>query len=101
MNETLPPYFYCPGERVSGEVQVLDPDESRHVSAARRLQCGDRVFVTNGEGQRADCVIDAVEARGRRVSIRVESIREEEGPKPERILASAIAKAVSAIKRSA
>lgn len=70
-------------------VLELSPEESRHLSGARRRRPGDRVTVLNGRGQLADA---KVVAAGKRVTLVVEGITEEKPPRVRICLAQALLK---------
>lgn len=85
------PWFYSSTLSESVSEVILTDDEARHVVAARRLDVGDAVCITNGQGLVACGVIDSVSNRPPRVSITL-SERQLLPPGPRIHLASALPK---------
>lgn len=74
-----------PGRRL-----LLEGDEGRHAVAARRLQPGEVVEVTDGFGRVATCSVAGV--RGQRLELVVDARREEPPPEPRLVVVQALVK---------
>lgn len=74
-----------------GETAVLTGDEARHAAASRRLQPGDLLWLTNGQGGLAQARIQNLR-RKEAVTLRIESKVQTPPPAPQIELASALPK---------
>ncbi len=64
-----------------GAVAVLDAEEARHASGARRLSAGDHVVLFDGRGQVARARLEAGSTR-KQLAARVESVESRAAPRP-------------------
>lgn len=87
------PFFFYPQRLHAGELVALPEDTARHVAQVLRMQPGDVLQLTNGEGMNADCLI--VDAAKKKVSVRCESVTQEPAPAPQLHLAVAFTKNAS------
>jgi 16S rRNA (uracil1498-N3)-methyltransferase len=55
--------FYHPGLEPTDAAAALPPDEANHALKTLRLSVGDLIFVTNGRGNRFQCVITATDRK--------------------------------------
>jgi len=85
------PWFYSADLDENVNSIVLNDEESRHVIAARRLEAGDAICITNGRGLVACGVIGSVSSRPLRVTVDVNEIHSVP-PGPSIHLASALPK---------
>jgi 16S rRNA (uracil1498-N3)-methyltransferase len=95
-----PPVFHLPAAELTGTAGggalppgaqlVLDGAEGRHASTVRRLEPGETVHVTDGEGRRAVCSV--VSAGAGRVELQVRDLIEEAPPAPRLVVVQALAK---------
>jgi len=69
------PWFYAADLDENASSIVLNEEESRHVMAARRLEAGDAICITNGRGLVACGVIGGVTSRPPRVTVDVSEIQ--------------------------
>jgi 16S rRNA (uracil1498-N3)-methyltransferase len=58
--DARPPLFVAAPGELAGDVIVLSGAEGRHAATVRRLAPGERVDVTDGAGQLAECVVSQV-----------------------------------------
>ncbi|MDQ3423805.1 MAG: 16S rRNA (uracil(1498)-N(3))-methyltransferase, partial [Actinomycetota bacterium] len=60
---SAPVFLVDPG-RIADAVIVLDGAEGRHAAVVRRLRVGERVDLTDGAGQVAQCLVEEVAGWG-------------------------------------
>jgi 16S rRNA (uracil1498-N3)-methyltransferase len=68
--ETTLPVFLADELPTTGEV-LLEGEEARHAATVRRMRVGERLVLSDGEGELARCVITAVQT-GRDASVRLD-----------------------------
>jgi 16S rRNA (uracil1498-N3)-methyltransferase len=73
-----------------GDTLVLDGSEGRHAATVRRIGAGERVYVADGRGTRAETVVEGV--RPDALLLRVESVETQPEPSPRFVLVQALAK---------
>lgn len=76
----------------AGETLTLDPRESRHAAAARRLSAGECIRLVDGQGGVAEGRIESVAAGASGVTVRIVSRGTEPPPEPAVHLAAALPK---------
>ncbi|HEV2891975.1 MAG TPA: 16S rRNA (uracil(1498)-N(3))-methyltransferase [Frankiaceae bacterium] len=84
-----PPMFYAAS--VDGDALSLDAREGRHLATVKRARAGERVDVSNGRGDVAECVVASVDGADR-VTLRVVARRSEPAPRPRLVVVQALAK---------
>ena len=88
------PLFFVAAGRLAGAAQgsviVLDGPEGRHGATVRRIGIGERVLLTDGEGRRADAVIESVGPG--ELHLRLQAITQEPQPDSRFVLIQALAK---------
>ncbi len=62
---TSTPVFHVASDKLSGATIWLDGPEGRHAALVRRLRPGERVDLTDGVGQLAECVVRTVDTSGK------------------------------------
>jgi 16S rRNA (uracil1498-N3)-methyltransferase len=88
--DARPPLFVtAPGE-LAGDVIVLAGAEGRHATTVRRLASGERVDVTDGAGQLAECVV--TQARPGTLRLAVQARRVQPPAAPALTVVQALAK---------
>jgi 16S rRNA (uracil1498-N3)-methyltransferase len=85
-----PPVFLAAPSALRADTVVLSGAEGRHAATVRRIRPGERVDVTDGAGQVAECVVTA--ATPGRLELRVEGRRAEPRPEPAIVVVQAIPK---------
>lgn len=73
-----------------GDTLVLDGSEGRHAATVRRIGAGERVYVADGRGTRAETVVEGVQPGA--LLLRVESVETQPEPSPRFVLVQALAK---------
>ena len=74
----------------AGALVSLDGDEARHAIQVSRIRVGERLLISNGDGTRAEGVVD--EIVGKTLSMRVERVTTSEPKRPQLWLAQGLAK---------
>jgi 16S rRNA (uracil1498-N3)-methyltransferase len=54
------PLFYIDRLPAEGEMATVDGDEGHHAAAVRRIRVGERLTLSDGAGEMADCVVEDV-----------------------------------------
>jgi 16S rRNA (uracil1498-N3)-methyltransferase len=85
-----PPVFLAAASELAADVITLRGQEGRHASTVRRLMPGEPVYVTDGAGAVADCVVAA--ARPGELDLAVRERRSEPRPEPAITVLQAIPK---------
>lgn len=84
------PVFVVEGSALADDTVELTGDEAHHAVAVRRLRVGERVRLTDGAGQGAECVVVAVERR--RLTAEVRHRRSEPSPNPRLVVVQGLLK---------
>jgi 16S rRNA (uracil1498-N3)-methyltransferase len=85
------PVFHTPREQLAGAATVrLGGPEGRHAALVRRLQPGEPVDLTDGQGLVAHCVV--LRTAGSELDLEVLEILEEHSPNPRLTVVQALAK---------
>jgi 16S rRNA (uracil1498-N3)-methyltransferase len=63
------PVFLAPADVLAGDEIILSGPEGRHAATVRRLTPGERVDVTDGAGQVAECVVTQAEGAVLRLAV--------------------------------
>ena len=85
------PVFHTPREQLAGAATVrLGGPEGRHAALVRRLQPGEPVDLTDGQGLVAHCVV--LRTAGSELDLEVREILEEHSPNPRLTVVQALAK---------
>jgi 16S rRNA (uracil1498-N3)-methyltransferase len=87
---TTPPVFLCEPGGLAADVVVLAGPEGRHATTVRRLVAGERVDVTDGTGNVAECTV--ARAAPGRLELAVHARRSEPRPEPALVVAQALPK---------
>lgn len=82
--------FYVENLVAACESLVITGDEARHISAARRLQVGESIALTDGCGKRAAAMINEVTKSS--VTVTITHVQEHSKATPEIIIACALPK---------
>jgi 16S rRNA (uracil1498-N3)-methyltransferase len=85
-----PPVFFVDTAVAARDLIELDGADGRHAATVRRLSVGERVDVSDGAGQLAECVVSAV-ARDR-LTLTVQSRRDVPAAQPRLVVVQALAK---------
>jgi 16S rRNA (uracil1498-N3)-methyltransferase len=85
-----PPVFLAEPSQLRADTVVLSGAEGRHAATVRRIRAGERVDVTDGAGQVAECVVTG--ATPGSLELRVMRHREEPRPQPTLVVVQAIPK---------
>ena len=85
-----PPVFYVDPSRLSGDSLVLDGPEGRHAAVVRRVTKGERVDLSDGAGNVAECVVARVDEAT--VHLSVVDRRSEPAPRPRLVVVQALVK---------
>lgn len=88
--DARPPVFVIGTDGLSGEMIVLSGPEGRHAATVRRLAAGERVDVTDGAGQVAECVVTGI--RPGELELAVRSRRAEPPADPAVVVVQALPK---------
>lgn len=88
--DARPPVFLADPVDLAGRTAVLAGPEGRHAATVRRLAVGERVDLTDGAGQVAECVVTAVQPA--RLELAVRARRREPPPRPTLAVAQALPK---------
>jgi 16S rRNA (uracil1498-N3)-methyltransferase len=88
--DARPPVFLAPAGELGGDVIVLSGPEGRHGATVRRLTPGERVDVTDGAGNLAECVV--TQAGGGMLHLAVRSRRVEPPADPAVVVVQALPK---------
>jgi 16S rRNA (uracil1498-N3)-methyltransferase len=88
--DAQPPVFLAGPGGLAGSALVLAGPEGRHAATVRRLAVGERVDLTDGAGQVAECVVTAVQPA--RLELAVQARRHEPAPQPVLAVAQALPK---------
>ena len=86
------PMFYLDSGLNPGEEERITGEESGHILQSRRLQRGDCLILTNGQGTRAIAEILSVQGKREGLTVRIRSATLEERPIIRKTLAAAIPK---------
>lgn len=84
------PVFLADPGRIADAVIVLDGVEGRHAAVVRRLRVGERVDLTDGAGQVAQCLVEEVAGWG--LTCRVSSRYDVAPPSPRVVVVQALPK---------
>ncbi|HET9171218.1 MAG TPA: 16S rRNA (uracil(1498)-N(3))-methyltransferase [Actinospica sp.] len=85
------PVFHAPRDRFEGAARVrLDGPEGRHAALVRRLQPGEQLDLTDGQGLVARCAV--LRTEGSELDLEVLETREEPPPAPRLTVVQALAK---------
>lgn len=85
--------FYVPSENIKDKVICVRGDEAHHIVKVMRLKENDEVTVFDGTGREYSGYIEKVDARGKKVTVRVVSVKTPAtGSMPHVTLAQAIPK---------
>ena len=84
-----PPMFFVAS--VDGDVLTIEGREGRHLATVKRAVRDERVDVSNGAGDVAECVVTSVDGPDR-VTLRVVARRRVEAPRPRLVVVQALAK---------
>jgi 16S rRNA (uracil1498-N3)-methyltransferase len=85
------PVFHAPREKLADASTVLlDGPEGRHAALVRRLQPGEQVDLTDGQGLLAHCVV--LRTVGNALDLEVRDVREAPPPSPRLTVVQALAK---------
>lgn len=76
---------------VGGDVLTLDGREGRHLATVKRARADERVDVSDGRGDVAECVVASVDGPDR-VTLTVVGRRREPDPQPRLVVVQALAK---------
>ena len=91
MGTMTAPVFLLDGDRLqSGDRLELDGDEGRHAATVRRIRPGEPVWLTDGVGHVAECVVESVERD--RLVCAVRSRRDVPAPRPRLTVVQALPK---------
>ena len=82
--------FFCPVLPGPTDLVTVDAAEARHAATARRQKTGERVLLIDGRGGRAEAIIVAMDRSA--MELRIESVGRIVRPRPEIVLATAVAK---------
>jgi len=85
-----PAVFLVAPDRITGAPLVLDGPEGHHAARVRRVRPGERVDVTDGAGNLAECVVDALDADVVRLAVLAR--RTVPAPSPRVVVAQALPK---------
>jgi 16S rRNA (uracil1498-N3)-methyltransferase len=85
-----PPVFLAEPAQVRADLVVLSGAEGRHAATVRRIRAGERVDVTDGAGQVAECVVTG--ATQGSLELRVVRHRAEPRPEPTLVVVQAVPK---------
>ncbi len=85
-----PPVFLAEPSQLRADIVVLSGAEGRHAATVRRIRAGERVDVTDGAGQVAECVV--LGATPGSLELRVMRHRAEPRPEPTVVVVQAIPK---------
>jgi 16S rRNA (uracil1498-N3)-methyltransferase len=88
--DARPPVFLAAPGDLAGSTAVLAGPEGRHAATVRRLAVGERVDLTDGAGQVAECVVTGVQPA--RLELAVQARRREPRPQPLLAVAQALPK---------
>ncbi len=88
--DARPPLFAAAPGELAGDVIVLSGAEGRHAATVRRLAPGERVDVTDGAGQLAECVV--TQARPGVLRLAVQARRAQPPAAPALVVVQALAK---------
>jgi 16S rRNA (uracil1498-N3)-methyltransferase len=88
------PLFFVAADQLSGAVVgselILDGPEGRHAALAKRIGVGELLLLTDGQGRRADAVVESVGEGSLR--LRLQAISVEQQPDSRFVLVQALAK---------
>lgn len=84
------PYFYQENLTAQEGIFILDEDTSRHCSQVLRMQAGEAMLLTNGNGLKAEAVI--IEANRKRTQVQIQQIETAQFKHPNFSLAIAFTK---------
>ncbi|MGH3446234.1 MAG: 16S rRNA (uracil(1498)-N(3))-methyltransferase [Nocardioidaceae bacterium] len=84
------PFFVVGSEALAADTIELAGDEGRHAVAAKRLQAGERVMLTDGSGHGAECEVISVGRQG--LVAQVYARRDAPAPVPRLVVVQAIPK---------
>ncbi len=88
--DARPPLFVAAPGELAGDVVMLSGAEGRHAATVRRLAPGERVDVTDGAGQLAECVV--TQARPGVLRLAVQARRVQPSAAPALVVVQALAK---------
>jgi 16S rRNA (uracil1498-N3)-methyltransferase len=80
-----PPVFFADAKDLASDLIVLAGPEGRHAADVRRLTAGERVDLTDGEGQVAECVVTRAQRGQLELAVRQRRVL----PAPDPVLAVA------------
>jgi 16S rRNA (uracil1498-N3)-methyltransferase len=78
--DARPPLFVAAAGELAGDVIVLSGAEGRHAATVRRLAPGERVEVTDGAGQLAECVVTQARPGTLRLAVQARHVQRPAAP---------------------
>lgn len=87
-----PPWFHYRFDTVDTETLTLTDAEANHIIGARRLQVGDQLILSNGNGGLIHCMLEQADRKNKIAVLRVSLTAQTEPPQKSLVLASALPK---------